>query len=173
VEIHVHLGERDEGEFTVPLFTESAGIPPNGPGSVVGIEYVENARWVGTLTGSIHHTSVIGRFAKDYAEADPEAAMNWVQTTKPKPDNEIIIGVGEIVQTWSENDMAGLGRWLDANRASPVFNQATRDLAVMYADSNRELAKFWGGQNTDRFRREFIAKLLSKPPKPQAPTRAP
>lgn len=129
-----------------------------------------NARWVSALTGSLYlsNNKVITNFAFDYAQTDPEAAMNWVNTTKPKPDINIIIGVIEIVRAWSEKDMAGLGRWLDAHRDSPIFNQATRDLAVIYADTDRELAKKWGEQNTDPKRRAFIDKLLSKPPKPQA-----
>lgn len=128
-------------------------------------DYKANARWAGEQTGSLHNIRVISKFAFDYAQADPEAAMNWVNTTKPKPDINIVIGVIEIVQAWSEKDLAGLEHWLDAHRDTPVFNQATRDIAVLYADSNRELAKKWGEQNKDPKRRAFIDKLLSKPPK--------
>ena len=130
-------------------------------------DYAANARWIGEQTGSQYNIRVISNFAADYAEADPEAAMNWVSTTKPKPDINIVIGVIEIVRAWSGKDMAGLERWLDAHRGTPVFNQATRDLAVIYADTNRDLAKKWGEQNTDPKKRAFIDKLLSKPPKPQ------
>jgi len=135
----------------------------------------DNARWVGSQTGSTWSTGMIGRFAHDYARMDPEAAMNWVQTTRPKSDNEIVIGVIEIVRTWSERDMQGLGRWLETNRDSPVFNQATRDLAVLYADKNRDLAKYWGEQNTHPKTQEFLAQLFSKPPAPSAgkPPKAP
>lgn len=128
-------------------------------------DYRGNARWLGGQTGLLYSTPVITQFTYDYAQADPEAAMNWVNTTKPRPDINIVIGVIEIVKTWSEKDLAGLERWLDAHRDTPVFNQATRDIAVLYADSNRELAKKWGEQNKDPKRRAFIDNLLSKPPK--------
>lgn len=138
-------------------------------------DYEENALWVASQAGSTWSTAVIARFSGDYARANPEAAMNWVQTTRPKSDNDIIVGVIEVVRTWSEQDMTGLGRWLETNRDSPVFNQATRDLAVLYTDKNRDLAQYWGGQNTDPKTQEFITALLSKPPAPSAekPPKAP
>ncbi|MDQ3622480.1 MAG: hypothetical protein M3463_08340 [Verrucomicrobiota bacterium] len=95
--------------------------------------------------------SAIGNLAWRYAETDPAAAMEWVQTLPPNPasKNGTLIGVGEVVKQWTRKDLSAFEAWLSAHHGTQAFEQAARDYALLLVRKDKEKALYWANQVTN------------------------
>jgi hypothetical protein len=127
-------------------------------------QFEANAQWVSAMASAPwRNDPTIAAFARSYAGSDPETAMDWVQNMPGRPKDGIIIGVGEIVNSWAHTDLDGLQNWLTANPTSPAYQQAVRDLALNLNGKDQSLAEYYANQIASPTTKAQILNTLSKP----------
>lgn len=99
---------------------------------------------VGPSNASFLTPDIIAHGARDFAERNPQAALAWVESIGTRRDDaHIAPAARRVAEQWAENDLPGLGQWLEANREHPFHDTMTSSMVYRMAQTDPSTAREW------------------------------